>query len=542
MQLVSSLVCLALWSSSAQAFYPYAPEWLKANLESEAKRAASVDSDGHAFEIQQREGRPVASQEAARLAAKYSNQGALARRKNGYAVTTATPPTTSDAAGINQDGTDYSYFIQVAIGSKGTKLYMLVDTGAGSSWVMGTDCTSDACATHDTFGSGQSDTLSVSDKDFSVAYGSGKVKGKLATDTISFAGMSFKYKFGLASTTSEEFKNFAFDGILGLSMGSGASDNFLNTLASSGAVKSTVFGVSLSRAADGGKSGEIKFGGINSAKYTGDISYSPVVSNSGDWAINLDDMSFDGKKSGAGGKLAYIDTGTTYIFGPATLTDKIHNVIDGAKKQGQYYEVPCDSSKPITVTFSGVDYQIAAKDWIAPKDGDGKCFSNIYAQEVVKDSWLMGATFLKNVYAVFDKDGKRIGFAPAAGSSGASSSASASASSSATPSNPSGSSSVLSSLSSSSSSLGPTSNSATPTSSPSTFSTQTSGSSASATKPALGLTGQETKTTGSSGSSTASGADASKTGDKDSGAASGLHARGAQLASVVGVVGLLLLL
>ncbi|KAJ3497995.1 hypothetical protein NLG97_g1473 [Lecanicillium saksenae] len=506
MQLVPSLVCLALWSSSAQAFYPYAPQWLKANLESEAKRAASVDSDGLTFDIQQREGRPVASQEAARLAAKYNSHESLARRRNAYAVTTATPPTTSDAAGINQDGTDYSYFIQVGIGSKGTKLYMLVDTGAGSSWVMGTDCTSEACAKHDSFGSGQSDTLSVSDKDFSVAYGSGKVKGKLATDTISVAGMSFKYKFGLASTTSDEFKDFAFDGILGLSMGSGASDNFLNTLASSGAVKSTVFGVALSRAADGGTSGEIKFGGINPAKHTGDIKYSPVASTSGDWAINLDDMSYNGKKSGAGGKLAYIDTGTTYIFGPASLTDKIHNVIDGAKKDGQYYEVPCDSSKPITLTFSGVDYQIAAKDWVAPKNGDGKCFSNIYAQEVVKDSWLMGATFLKNVYAVFDKDGKRIGFAPAAGSSGSSSS-----SSSATPSSSSGS------------------------SRPSTFSTQTSGS-ASVTKPALGLTGQET---GSSGSSTSSGADATKTGSKDSGAASGLHAHGAQLASVVGVAALL---
>lgn len=289
---------------------------------------------------------------------------------------------------------------------------MLVDTGAGSSWVMSSDCTSEACAKHDTFGPDQSSTLSVSGKDFSVAYGSGKVKGKLATDTIAFAGLTMKYQFGLASTTSDDFKDFAFDGILGLSMGSGASDNFLNTLASSGAVKSPVFGVSLSRAADGGTSGEIKFGGTNSAKYTGDITYNPVASTSGDWAIKLDEMSFDGKKSGAGGKLAYIDTGTTYIFGPASITDKIHNVIDGAKKEGQYYNVPCDSTTPITVTFSGVDYHIPPKDWVAPKNSDGKCFSNIYAQEVVKDSWLMGATFLKNVYAVFDKEGNRIGKIP----------------------------------------------------------------------------------------------------------------------------------
>ncbi|EGX97102.1 aspartic-type endopeptidase (CtsD), putative [Cordyceps militaris CM01] len=535
MQLVPSLLCLALWSSSALAFYPYRPAWLKSSLESEDKRATlAEDSEGLAFEIHQRQGRPVVSQEAIRLAAKYDSHAALARRKNTYAVTTATTPSTSDAAGINQDGTDYSYFIQVSIGSKGTKLYMLVDTGAGSSWVMGADCSSDACAKHNTFGTGQSDTLTISDKDFSVAYGSGKVSGKLATDTISVAGMSVKYQIGLASTTSTEFKDFAFDGILGLSMGSGASANFLATLTSAAAIKSAIFSVALSRAADGGTSGEIKFGGINSAKYTGDISYTSLASKSGDWAINLDDMSFDGKKAGVG-KLAYIDTGTTYIFGPPSVTDKVHAVIDGSKKQGAYYSVPCDTTTPITVTFSGVDYQIPAKDWVGAKDTSGTCFSNIYGQEVVKDSWLIGATFLKNVYTVFDKDGGRIGFAKTASGDSASS-----VSSSATPS---GSSSVFSSLYLSSSSLGPTSNTATPTSSPSTMSTKTSsaGPSASASKPSLGLTGQETTTAAASGSSTVSVADATKTGDKGNGAASGLHAQGAQLASFVGVAALLLI-
>lgn len=446
MQLVPSLVLLALWSGSAHAFYPYRPSWLEqldTTIEAEVRRTAPQQSaDGIAFEIKQRTRRvsstttprpprrytrrydlnptnkpsqPVAShseqvaREAARLADKYPSLDALVRRKNAYSVVTAVTPSTADAAGVNQDGADYSYFVQVGLGSKGTKLYMLIDTGAGSSWVMGTDCTSEACKKHDTFGKDSSDTVSISDKDFSVAYGSGKVKGKLATDTLSVAGLSMQYKFGLASTTSDEFSSFAFDGILGLSMGGGAGANFLETLASSGAVKSTVFAVSLSRAADDATSGEIKFGGTNSAKYTGDITYTPISAKGGDWAIDLDDMSYDGNKAGVGGKLAYIDTGTTYIFGPASLVDKLHSVVEGATKQGSSYSVPCDSTTPITVTFSGVDYEIPAKDWIAPKDSSGKCSSNIYGQEVVKDSWLMGATFLKSVYAVFDKDGKRIG-------------------------------------------------------------------------------------------------------------------------------------
>ncbi len=49
-------------------------------------------------------------------------------------------------------------------------------------------------------------------------------------------------------------------------------------------------------------------------------------------------------------------------------------------------------------------------------------------------------------------------------------------------------------------------------------------------------------TTAASGTATASGADATKTGDKGNGAASGLHAQGARLASIVGVAALLLLI
>jgi hypothetical protein len=329
------------------------------------------------------------------------------------------------AAGINQDGTDYSYFIKAEVGSKNKQIYMLLDTGAGSSWVMGADCTDAPCSMHTTFGQDDSSTYTDAGKPFSISYGSGTVNGSLVTDTISVAGISMKYTFGRASHASEDFSHFAFDGILGMSMSQGASDNFLKVLADSKKLDKNIFGIHLNRASDGSNDGEIKFGSTNSDKYTGNITYNPVTSQDGDWAIQIDDMAYDGKKSGAGGVLSYLDTGTSFVFGPPGLTKKIHDVIPGsASSDGLTYTVPCDSNKSLTFTFSGVDYQLSPKDWISPKDNSGKCTSNIYGHEVVEGSWLMGDTFLKNVYAVFDKDEKRIGFAVAAGSPGGSSSSS----------------------------------------------------------------------------------------------------------------------
>lgn len=311
--------------------------------------------------------------------------------------------------GIHQDGTDYSYFIEAQIGSKGKKMYMLVDTGAGSSWIMGSGCSSKACGMHNSFGTSDSDTLQTTDKTFSIAYGSGKVSGSLVKDTISIAGMSFKYQFGLATTTSDQFVQFAFDGILGLGIKDGANENFLSVMDEANAVDSNIFCVALNRASDGTNEGEISFGSTNEDKFEGEIAYSDL-SHGDDWAINVDEMAYNGKKAGVGGIVAYIDTGTSFIFGPEDLVKKLHDAIPGSSSSdGTTYSVPCDSDGTLTFTFSGVDYEVSASDWISPKNNNGLCTSNIYGHEVVKGAWLLGDTFLKNVYAVFDKDKRRIG-------------------------------------------------------------------------------------------------------------------------------------
>ncbi|RFU80725.1 aspartic-type endopeptidase [Trichoderma arundinaceum] len=420
------LAPLALFASGAVAFYPYTPPWLKELEEHNAGEAKRSADNGLTFEIKRKPFRRAppsqeekAAWQAALLAHKYGEQtppstnqdASIAKRDNQFHIMQAADPDEPNTVGLDQDGTDYSYFVQAELGSKKTKLYMLVDTGAGSSWVMGSSCTTQACSLHDSFGPGDSDTLKTSSKDFSIAYGSGSVSGSLVNDTISVAGMSLTYQFGLASKTSSDFVHFAFDGILGMSMNSGANENFLSALNGAGLLDKNIFSVALSRASDGYNNGEITFGSTNPSRYNGDITYTSIDAGT-DWSIPLDDMSYNGKKGGVGGINAYIDTGTSYMFGPSKNVKALHAVISGAQSSdGITWTVPCDTTTPLVVTFSGVDFPISPKDWISPKDSSGKCTSNVYGYEVVSGSWLFGDTFLKNVYAVFDKDEKRIGFA-----------------------------------------------------------------------------------------------------------------------------------
>ncbi|KUI73999.1 Aspartic-type endopeptidase ctsD [Cytospora mali] len=428
-------VLLTSWATAALAFYPFIPTYREGEdvtatfkvSQKSSSRTRGASSD-------------IAAREAARLGRKYAasrtsaSSADLDKRGNTYSVMTAATPSETSSVGIDQDGTDFAYFIEAKLGSTEKSVYMLCDTGAGTTWVMGTDCDSDACGMHTTWDPSESTTSDATSEGFSITYGTGKVAGTLTQDTISVGSLDVSMTFGVANTTSSDFTHFAFDGILGLAMIKGPTDNFMGSVKEDKLLKSNIFSFDLNRAEDGPNTGELTFGGIDSSKYSGDITYTPVDSSTnGEWAVALDDMGYDGTDAGVSEKLAYIDTGTTYAFGPPEDVAALHKVIPGAtSSDGVTFTAPCDSDKPMTITFSGVDHEISVKDWLSDPSSKGVCTSNIYGQEVVSGAWLLGDVFLKNVYTVFDADQSRIGFASKATTSTSSTNAASTASASST--------------------------------------------------------------------------------------------------------------
>lgn len=348
-----------------------------------------------------------------RLVQKYNRGSPVQERNSPFPTVTASTPSQTDSAGINQDGTDYSYFATVLVGSNGTPLEMLLDTGAGSSWVMGSMCTAKPCTQHKTFGPDDSDTYTPLDGEwFSVQYGTGQAGGLLANDTITIAGLKLEMTLGIANSTSNDFSSYPMDGILGLSqLQTSGQPSFIQTLVAAQLLQSNVFGISISRSSDGPNHGEINFGAPDTSRYSGSLSYTDVTSNGGsDWALPMDSIGWAGQDSGVNGRTAYLDTGTSFIFCPADDAKALHALIPGSEVQsdGSTYHVPCDTTDAVQVTFSGVSYNISSRDWVGPST-NGVCTSNIYGQPVVDDGWLMGDTFLKNVYALFDIDQNRVG-------------------------------------------------------------------------------------------------------------------------------------
>jgi hypothetical protein len=346
------------------------------------------------------------------LVRKYQDRSA--KRANTYKVVSAATPSATNAIGVDQDGTDYSYFVKVGVGSANQPLYMLLDTGAGTTWLMGPSCSTDSCKSHNTFDKSKSTTFKDLGVNFSINYGSGNVSGATGQDTLSMAGFKITTTVGVAQYASDDFNHFPMDGILGLSLAKGDSPHFWESLAASKALKANIFGLDINRNSDGANDGLITFGAVDTTRFTGDIKYYPVADNpEGDWAVAIGDIGFGTSKSGIKGRLAYIDSGTSFIFGPPEDVKKFHALIPGAATtDGSTYTVPCDTTAPASFTFGSETYNISPKDWVSPKV-NGACTSNFYGVAVVSEtSWLVGDVFLKNVYAVFDYDKTRLGEIP----------------------------------------------------------------------------------------------------------------------------------
>ncbi|KAK4146488.1 transmembrane amino acid transporter protein-domain-containing protein [Dichotomopilus funicola] len=430
-RIAALLLQLTLWAVTVHAFYPFVPNGHcgpDGLGKAEGKRGED-GSDAVTLDLVRKpSGRHAAAhfdpiaEALGRVTRKFGKPQAsptseLSKRKNTYSVSTPETPTISNSAGIYQYGPDYSYFIKVQVGSAQQPFYMLLDSGASNTWLMGSDCTSKACEMHDTFDPSSSTSWKSGDKGFLIQYGSGSLTGTIGHDTATLAGLKHDLSFGLANETTDDFTHFAFDGILGLAMSPSVTGAFLQTLKTAKVLDTLLVGLSLNRDSDGVNDGQVTFGGVDSTKYKGDITYhvvEPDHKTTGEWAIALGGTGFDGKTATIKSQTAYIDTGTSFIFAPPDDLAALFKLIPGSDsyQNGEYieYSIPCDTTAPLHITFSGVDYEISSQDWVVQRD-QNKCIANLYGYEVYSGTWLVGDTFLKNVYTVLDADKMRVGFA-----------------------------------------------------------------------------------------------------------------------------------
>jgi len=122
--------------------------------------------------------------------------------------------------------------------------------------------------------------------------------------------------------------------------------------------------------------------------------------------------------------LSAIDTGTTLVGGPTDDVKAIWNSVKGSSqiRNGPYagfYAFPCSTDVTVTFNFGGKTWPISTTDMNLGEVEQGQCLGGIFdlGQGTSiqggggNPSWVVGDTFLKNVYSVFRADPPAVGFA-----------------------------------------------------------------------------------------------------------------------------------
>ncbi|KZT72870.1 family A1 protease [Daedalea quercina L-15889] len=325
---------------------------------------------------------------------------------------------------VNATNAVDTYVVSVGVGSPATQYSLLVDTGSSNTWLGANKSYTETSTSKDT---GES---------VSVSYGSGSFSGEEYLDTVTLGdGLTItQQSIGVASS-AEGFSGV--DGILGvgpvaLTEGTlGDSDETIPTvtdnLLSQGLISTEVLAISFEPAtSDSDANGELTFGGTDSSKYTGDITYVSLTSTSPAseyWGIDQS-ISY-GSDTILSSTAGIVDTGTTLVLIASDAYSKYKSAVGGTEDEttGLLRIASSDYDKLSTLNFNIGDttYGLTANAQIWPRSLNtaiGGSADDIYlvVGDIGSDSgegldFINGYAFLERFYSVFDTTNSQIGFA-----------------------------------------------------------------------------------------------------------------------------------
>lgn len=372
-----------------------------------------------------------------------------------------------------------AYFGTVYVGFPYHQDFTVVfDTGSAHFFLPSVACETAACLLHRRYNRSASKSAvdidhdgtavdqSASERDqVSIAYGTGEVAGEFVNEIVCLAPpplladeaagpgsdhtsvadwgqqeQCVKTRVVLARKMSDEpFRNFQFDGVLGLGLDAlslNPAFNFFGQMSRGGRLE-PVFGVYLAQTDDARS--EIAFGGYNSARMVGPLQWLPVASpERGHWQIAIKRV-FVGTQPldvcEEGGCRAILDTGTSLLGVPKQamqamhwlLARKVPASLRGTANSDE--DIDCRKAPGAPLRFElevkDLEVQLKPEDYSRPvpmkvpnKRGGPStsvCRASLLPVEMPQlgpKIFLWGEPVLRRYYTAYDMGGQRIGIAP----------------------------------------------------------------------------------------------------------------------------------
>ncbi|KAK6362372.1 hypothetical protein TWF730_006063 [Orbilia blumenaviensis] len=344
------------------------------------------------------------------------------------------------------------YLANVSVGTPAQSMQLQIDTASSDIWVLSESIAAchgpadyDLWNTDCSFGSFNRDASStfklLGQDRFGILYADGTgAEGDYAEDTFTVGGATVEgMQIGVATTANLSY------GILGVGFeadqasnspgGMGIYPSLLGEMVAQGLIKSKAFSLWLDDFAS--DTGSILFGGIDSERFTGELTSIPIEVAHGQkdplaFAIPLTAVAFSNGRSHVNFTSKYLpatvilDSGSSLTFLPHPIAWSLANQT-GAKLSHQLNLYIIDCNYPtenvyVEYMFSYIlTIRVPMKELILPltqysggmaknTDGSDICALGI-ASSPKETVCLFGDTFLRSAYVVYDLDNARVAMA-----------------------------------------------------------------------------------------------------------------------------------
>ncbi|TLD11147.1 hypothetical protein PgNI_05482 [Pyricularia grisea] len=336
-----------------------------------------------------------------------------------------------------EDGLIYS--VEIGIGTPKQQIEVVIDTGSSELWVN-PDCdnienrlSTQMCKAVVHYEPRNSETAVNLGRTGTITYGSGDVKFNYVADTVTVGSNTAvrNQTFGVATQSTDIFMGIMG---LGLRLGRTRESNYsllLESLVEQRHIRSRAFSLDL-RSVDS-STGAVIFGGIDTTKFIGDLSKTPMLSpqetpqGADRYYVYMTSISLS---SGGGsrkvfdkgltdGVAVFLDSGGTVCQLPQALFKGIGDAFPNATLDSRsgFYQVDCEKATSVngTIDFGFGDkvIRVGYADFIW-RPARNVCYLGVRALASQRGEPILGASFLRAAYVVYDQDNRNLHLAQAA--------------------------------------------------------------------------------------------------------------------------------
>ncbi|KAK9473653.1 aspartic peptidase domain-containing protein [Dipodascopsis tothii] len=335
----------------------------------------------------------------------------------------------------------FLYYANVTLGTPGQTVRLQIDTGSSDIWTHSGDqqlCqeSDDPCGVTGTFNPDESSTYVAGPDVFYISYADESyAQGSYALDVFGIGGVSVQnMTFGLATSgnTTQGIMGVGYDSNEAAVASFGSDYLYLNLpdeLYVQDVIGARAYSLWLNDVDS--SAGSVLFGGYDKSKFEGDLVVFDTLAQADEetpstFLVTLTGIGANGDTiSNSVSEPVLLDSGTSYTYIPEKY---ISDIADGLGisyvEDAGAYIMKCkdvDTSKYMTYTFSTLDIKVPADQVIIPvreangtvatyDDGSDACMLSIFDSSSIGTS-ILGDTFLRSAYVVFDIDTDQIGMA-----------------------------------------------------------------------------------------------------------------------------------